>query len=146
MRAGLASRVLANAVDGTVMLIALGATYLGVAAVIFLWSPRAFHFPEPSLALLFVFGYVFLTGYFTLAWWTTGRSYGDTVMGLRVVNRRGERMGLTMSFVRAACCMLVPIGLLWIVVSRENRSLQDLFLRTSVVYDWHMAPPPADSG
>ena len=28
------------------------------------------------------------------------------------------------------------IGLLWVALSRENRSVQDLVLRTSVVYDW----------
>jgi hypothetical protein len=32
-----------------------------------------------------------------------------------------------------------PIGLLWTAVSRENRSLADLLLRTSVVYDWQAA-------
>jgi hypothetical protein len=31
-------------------------------------------------------------------------------------------------------CTLFPIGLLWVLVSRENRSVQDLMLRTSVVY------------
>jgi hypothetical protein len=31
-----------------------------------------------------------------------------------------------------------PIGLLWVAVSRENRSAQDLALRTSVIYDWQL--------
>jgi hypothetical protein len=29
-------------------------------------------------------------------------------------------------------------------VSRENRSVADLLLRTSVVYDWQTAPPRVD--
>ena len=37
---------------------------------------------------------------------------------------------------RAALCVVFPIGLAWVVVSRQNRSLQDTVLRTSVVYDW----------
>jgi hypothetical protein len=32
-------------------------------------------------------------------------------------------------------CTLFPIGLLWVLVSRGNRSVQDLMLRTSVVYE-----------
>jgi hypothetical protein len=37
--------------------------------------------------------------------------------------------------VRAVLCTLVPVGLLWVLVSRDNRSVQDLLLRTSVLYD-----------
>jgi hypothetical protein len=29
-----------------------------------------------------------------------------------------------------------PLGLAWVAVSRDSRSVQDLLLRTSVVYDW----------
>jgi hypothetical protein len=32
-------------------------------------------------------------------------------------------------------CTLFPIGLVWVLVSGENRSVQDVLLRTSVVYD-----------
>ena len=31
---------------------------------------------------------------------------------------------------------MFPVVLFWVVVSRENRSLPDVLLRTSVVYDW----------
>lgn len=34
--------------------------------------------------------------------------------------------------------MFFTIGLLWVAVSRENRSAQDLALRTSVIYDWQL--------
>jgi hypothetical protein len=33
-------------------------------------------------------------------------------------------------------CAFVPVGLFWVAVSSQSRSVQDLFLRTSVVYDW----------
>jgi hypothetical protein len=29
-----------------------------------------------------------------------------------------------------------PIGILWVAMSHENRSVQDVVLRTSVIYDW----------
>ena len=38
-------------------------------------------------------------------------------------------------------CVVFPIGLLWCVVSEENRSVQDLLLRTSVIYDWSVRVP-----
>jgi uncharacterized RDD family membrane protein YckC len=37
-----------------------------------------------------------------------------------------------------------PVGLLWCAVSGENRSLADLLVRTSVVYDWHVRIPPLE--
>ena len=47
---------------------------------------------------------------------------------------------------RGAFYVIFPIGLLWVLVSGQNRSLQDLVLRTSVIYDWEMHPiqPPPD--
>jgi uncharacterized RDD family membrane protein YckC len=57
-------------------------------------------------------------------------------MGLRVLNRGGEPLRLYGAFVRALFCVVFPIGLVWVAVSRENRSAQDMVLRTSVVYDW----------
>jgi uncharacterized RDD family membrane protein YckC len=36
---------------------------------------------------------------------------------------------------RAVLCTIVPIGLFWVGLSRDNRSVQDLLLRTSVVHD-----------
>ena len=41
----------------------------------------------------------------------------------------------------AILCVVFPIGLLWCVVSEENRSVQDLLLRTSVIYDWSVRVP-----
>ncbi len=34
-------------------------------------------------------------------------------------------------------CVLFPLGLFWSAISRRNASLQDLLVRTSVIYDWH---------
>jgi hypothetical protein len=33
-----------------------------------------------------------------------------------------------------------PIGLLWCAVSTSRRSLQDIVVRTSVIYDWQAHP------
>jgi uncharacterized RDD family membrane protein YckC len=55
-------------------------------------------------------------------------------MGLRVVGRRSQRVGLPVAFLRAVGCVVFPIGLPWAVVDRKRRSLHDIIFRTRVVY------------
>jgi uncharacterized RDD family membrane protein YckC len=57
-------------------------------------------------------------------------------MGLRVRRQDGAHVGLLRALLRAAVCVLFPIGLLWVVVSSGNRAVQDLLLGTAVSYDW----------
>jgi uncharacterized RDD family membrane protein YckC len=57
-------------------------------------------------------------------------------MGLRVQRRSGRALRLPGAALRAAFCVVVPIGILWIPVSRGNKSLQDALLGTRVIYDW----------
>ena len=81
-----------------------------------------------------------LTGYLAVSWVGSGRTYGNHVMGLRVVNRHGRRLRAFVALLRAVCYVIFPLGLLWVLVSGHNRSLQDLVLRTSVIYDWDVRP------
>ena len=85
---------------------------------------------------MYTAGGLLLTVYLAVSWRGSGRTYGNHVMGLRVVNHRGQRLHPVVSFVRAALYVIFPIGLLWVLVSGHNRSLQDLVVRTSVIYDW----------
>lgn len=135
-RAGFVTRAAANALDVALVVLLLFAGYLVVAALRFLWHPSSFRFPAPSLELVLTIGGLLLIGYFALAWTAVGRTYGDEVLGLRVVDRRGRRLGGALATARAALCVLFPLGLLWVLVSPRNRALQDVVLRTSVVYDW----------
>jgi len=134
-RAGMVTRVLADTVDAGVVAGVLALGYLGVAAVRFLWRSWAFTFPSPPFLLMLVLGGLTAVLYLTATWGTTGRSYGKHLLGLRVVGPFG-RLRLGGALVRSLLCVLFPIGVAWVVVSRENRSLQDTVLRTSVVYDW----------
>jgi uncharacterized RDD family membrane protein YckC len=81
-------------------------------------------------------GWILLVAYLTIGWANTGRTVGKNVFGLRVVSSRDEGLPLWRSFVRASLCALFPIGLFWSAVSRRNESIQDLIVRTTVVYDW----------
>jgi uncharacterized RDD family membrane protein YckC len=139
-RAGLISRALAAAIDFGVVVIAMAAAYFGYAAVLFLFRPARFQLPTPSWQLTVIVGYIFLTLYLTGSWHSGGRTYGCHVIGLRVVNRLGLRLGWTLAFLRAVLCAIFPIGLVWAAISRENRSIQDLIVRTSVIYDWDVRP------
>ena len=62
--------------------------------------------------------------------------FGKSVLGLRVVSSRDVGLPLWRAFVRAFLCALFPIGLFWSAVSSRNESVQDLLVRTTVVYDW----------
>ena len=135
-RAGLVTRAAAALIDGAVVVALLLAGYAAYAVVRFVLDPLRFTFPDVSLVFSLATGLVVLVVYLGLAWRISGRSYGCLVMGLRVVSFRGSRMTLAGALLRAAFCAVVPVGLLWVLLSRENRSLQDVVLRTSVVYDW----------
>jgi uncharacterized RDD family membrane protein YckC len=139
------SRFIADAVDLVVVVAAVGVVYLGVAATRFLISPRRFEWPAPGTLTLSALGWILLIVYLTIAWNTTGRSLGKQMMGLRVQRRDGERLGLGLAFVRAILCAAVPIGLVWSLFSRESASVQDLVVRTKVVYDWRPRVPARGS-
>jgi uncharacterized RDD family membrane protein YckC len=136
--AGIVTRCLAAAVDAGVVALAAGVLYLGLAAVRFMWSARTFEWPRPEAAVSVTATAVLAVAYLTLAWATTGRTYGAAVLGVRVLSAKHAVLGWFRAAVRAVLCVVFPIGLLWSVVSRRRGSLQDLVVRSVVVYDWHL--------
>ena len=134
--AGLVTRTVAAAVDLMLAIAASVAGYLAVAGAQFLLSPRTFQFPRLSSWVGLSGTLLLLILYLAIAWAVTGRSLGAAVMGLRVVNRRGLRPRPLIALVRAVLSVAVPLGLLWCLVTRTRRSVQDLICGTSVVYDW----------
>jgi uncharacterized RDD family membrane protein YckC len=61
-----------------------------------------------------------------------------------VVNLHGGRLRVSVALLRAAFCVVFPVGLFWVAFSRENRSLQDIVFRTSVIHDWLIRVPGKD--
>ena len=143
-RAGIVSRFIADAMDFFVVVVALIGIYLGVAGFRFLLHPRRFTWPEPSALYLGTIGWILLILYLSVAWANTGRTFGKRVLGLRVVTSEGHRLPLWQSFVRACLCALFPIGLFWSAVSGRKESVQDLIVRTHVIYDWRPKLPPLE--
>jgi len=138
--AGLVTRIVANTIDALVVGVIVGAIYLGLVSFKFLLDPLNFVWPSGNFLVSLTTTLSIATAYLALGWWLLGRSYGDHVMGLRVVDRRGRRLGPLRALLRAAFCVFFPIGLFWCVVSPERRSVQDVVLWTRVVYDWVARP------
>jgi uncharacterized RDD family membrane protein YckC len=133
-RAGLVTRSLANVADLFVVVVIVIGGYLAVAAIRFLISPTTFSFPAVSAGTLLLVGLGVQALYFTVTWAVVGGTYGDRLLSLRVCDDRGARLGWGRCAVRAVLCTIFPIGLLWVLVSQENRSVQDIVLSTSVAY------------
>lgn len=140
-RAGVVSRFVASFVDGLVVVAIVALIYVAIAAFGFLMHPRSFHWPQGLGWSLPLIGFVIVVPYLALSWAATGRTYGDALLGLRVVNWRGGRLRLAGATLRAVLCAAFPIGLVWVAVSHTNRSAQDVLLRTSVIYDWSPRAP-----
>ncbi|PXY36922.1 hypothetical protein BA062_11770 [Prauserella flavalba] len=145
--AGLVSRTLACALDLAVVLTVLAGGYLVTSGLIFVVDPVRFRFPSVSRQALVGAAAALLVGYLAGSWRLAGRTYGDHVLGLRVAGSGGRRLGWARALGRAALCTVFPAGLLWVAVSPARRSVQDVLLRTTVVYDWspHSGAPGSRS-
>jgi uncharacterized RDD family membrane protein YckC len=149
-RAGFASRVVADVIDlGVAWLLGLSA--LLVAGIVrYLLTGPPLRLPVLPNWLDVTAGAAIAVGYLTFTWAATGRSVGKQIAGLRVVDRTGRLLSVRRAFSRAVLYVLFPAGLLWVLASRRNASVQDLIVGTAVVYDWayHPAdePPPTGDG
>lgn len=135
-RAGLITRLVAATVDAFTVVALLLVTYAGANVTLFLINPRGFELATVSVFVSLTTALVVCIIYLAAAWSVTGRTYGDHVMGLRVVGRGGLRIRAPRALLRAVLCVGFPLGLLWCAANSSRRSLQDAVLRTAVIYDW----------
>jgi uncharacterized RDD family membrane protein YckC len=140
-RAGFISRLVADALDlGVVWALGLSVLLFG-AVVRYLLAGRPFELPVLPSWQLPAGGAVIAVAYLTSGWSSTGRTAGKQVAGLRVTDRSGRRLPLGRALLRAVLYLLFPAGLLWVLVSRHNASVQDLVVGSVVIYDWQYHPP-----
>lgn len=140
-RAGFFTRLFAVGIDFVLVTVILTCMYVAWAVVDFAINPTSFTLPRLTFGLMLL-GAAFVAWLdFTVAWSTTGRTLGARVMGIRVVNYQGRVMRPAGAALRATFCLGFMPGLFWVIVSNENRSLQDTLLRTSVIYDWTKRAP-----
>jgi uncharacterized RDD family membrane protein YckC len=134
--AGIATRIVANVVDLALAGLLVAGVYFGVAGVLFLRQGAEFRFPVVSYPQAYAAGVLTLIAYFTICWSAGGRTYGDQLLGLRVRTVDDLDLSIARALVRAVLCVAFPLLLLWVAVDARFRSVQDLVMRTHVVYDW----------
>jgi uncharacterized RDD family membrane protein YckC len=140
-RAGLISRGAAAAIDVVVVGLIASALYLGASGLVFAFDPRGFRFPRPDLAVTLLACSLLAVAYLGIGWSASGRTFGDQLAGLRILDGSGGRVRPLIAYARALLYVIFPAGLLWCAFSRSSSSLQDVILRTMVVYDWsHRIP------
>ena len=134
-RAGLVSRLGAIGIDAVVLVL------IGILALLVVAGLRALFTGEleveiSSDATRGPLATLLVLAYFGYGWGLNGRTAGKVALGLRVVRQDGSDLPGLRGLVRAVLYLFFPPGILWSAVSRKNASLQDLVLRTAVVYDW----------
>jgi uncharacterized RDD family membrane protein YckC len=132
--AGIITRGLAAILDLLVVLLIMSALYGGLVLVRLVYSPAAFSLPSLNVVFSTLVTFVVAVLYLAGCWTVSRSTAGAVTMGLRVVGRRAQRVSLLVGLLRAVGCVLFPIGLLWVVIDSRRRSLQDIVLRTRVVY------------
>ena len=136
--AGIVTRTASAGIDLAVVIVVSSMAYLGLVLAKLVWSPTNFTWPSVPFWITLGFGFGFAVLYLTVSWVTTGRSYGGYVMGLRLLTNGQRKLRWAHAFLRAGFCVFFPVGLVWVIFSPKRRSLQDVALRTTVVYDWHV--------
>lgn len=147
-RAGFITRMLAAGIDVLLIFITVMGTAAAIWMLSFVFNPSDAAFGAgraPKVWTMVVYGYILNVLYWTVGWATGGRTIGNLIMGVRVVNFRGDKVRWVGAFVRALFCTFFPVGLFWVIVSGANRSVQDVVLRTNVIYDWVIGIPGLSS-
>lgn len=136
---GAVSRFLAYVVDvaasSAVFAAALAA--ISYAATVVSGRDISWNRDNAVVAGLFIAWQFFYFGY---SWATAGRTIGMGLLGVRVVRADGAVLEPRRAIVRALVFPLsflfCGLGLVGIVVQRENRALHDYIAGTAVVYAW----------
>jgi uncharacterized RDD family membrane protein YckC len=140
-RAGFVSRVIAAATDVAVVVVIETAIFAFLALVRWVVGAGEFQLTPPRGWVAALIGAALPVIYLGYLWATTGRTVGEQILGLRTLTDHGVRVRPLRSYLRAVLAVAFPVGLLWVLVSRKNASVQDLLCRTAVVYDWSYHAP-----
>jgi uncharacterized RDD family membrane protein YckC len=136
-RAGLITRLIADALDLVIVAVLLFGVLLAIGVVTYMLGNGQFRLPKDG-PLRTAAGYsaVEIT-YLSLMWGADGQSYGKRILGLRALERGGGRLRPPRAFLRAVfVTFLGGPSLLWVAISRRNLAVHDIVLRTAVIYDW----------
>jgi uncharacterized RDD family membrane protein YckC len=136
LRAGFVSRAVAS---GTDVLIVLCVYVVGVIVVSIAWDlffSASISVAAPPHWLNALLEWTLLVAYLTAGWWSSGRTLGKQILGLRVAASDGGPLRFWQALFRALLCASFFPVLLLALVNRRNRGLEDIAFRTVVTYDW----------
>jgi uncharacterized RDD family membrane protein YckC len=137
--AGIVTRSIAFAADALLVNV-VAIVVAGIVALVFSILPSA-HVPKDvAIALGGAAFALWLVGYFTTFWSTTGQTPGDRMLGIKVVRADGSRLRPRHAIVRLAGMVIsapLLLGYLPILVTERRRGLHDWLAGTVVI----TAPP-----
>jgi uncharacterized RDD family membrane protein YckC len=136
-RAGLVSRLLADAIDLAVVGVILFGALVAFAVVRYMVGAEPLRLPRVSGIFTAVAFPITEVLYLSITWSGNGRSVGKALVGLRVVRNEGAPLGKFRATMRAFLCTLVGgPSLLWVLFSSRNAAVHDLVVHSAVVHDW----------
>ncbi|MGD8807384.1 MAG: RDD family protein [Chloroflexota bacterium] len=148
--AGFVSRLLALLVDVALIVIALALGGSLLTTAVDVLGLRGWFDSVAGPSGLFgglfagISGLAIVIGYLVLFWLLTGQTLGMMLMGLRVANRAGGRLGFWQAIVRIIGYLILPgiyfFGFLWILGDDKRQAWHDKLARTCVVYAWDARP------
>lgn len=132
--AGVVSRGVAAVIDLCFVGVLLGLLYAGLVLSVLALNPTSFRFPAFDLVFTGLVGFMVAVLYLAGCWSVSGCTAGAAVMGLQVLGRKSDRLKPVVALLRAAACVVFPLGLAWVALDRDRRSLQDKVFGSRVVY------------
>jgi len=136
LRAGFISRAVASGIDVVLVLCSyvVGVILVSIAWDLFFSTSISVTAPPHWLNELLV--WILLVLYLTGGWWSSGRTLGKQMLGLRVVRSNGSPLRFGRALSRALLCASFFPALLLALVNRRNRGFEDVAFGTVVTYDW----------
>jgi uncharacterized RDD family membrane protein YckC len=136
-RAGFVSQAIGAALDAGWIIVVDFVVLVVFGFLRFLLTDKAYALPQPGPVLNVLLVYVIGVALLSSAWSGSGRAPGMAILGLRVVGRDGRRLSSRRAFWRAVLGVATfGLGVLWVLVSRKNKSLYDIVCGSAVVYEW----------
>jgi uncharacterized RDD family membrane protein YckC len=135
LRAGFVSRAVASGTDVVLVLCVYVVAVIIVSIAWDLCFSKSISVAAPPHWLNELLVWILLVVYLT-AGWSTGRTLGKQMMGLRVVRSDGSPLRFLRALFRALLCATFFPVLVLALVNRRNRGLEDVIFRTVVTYDW----------
>lgn len=151
--AGPVSRLVAFLLDVIILLIAVGLmsafasstlNLFGLTDVFNTFLQSGSMLATATVFFLLFFNFLVISVYFVISWNWTGSSVGNTVFGLRVVNREGGRVSVIRSILRLIgayfSAVIFLLGFIWALFDGRRQGWHDKFGATFVLYDWPAKP------